>query len=122
MRKMKKVLLLFLPIFISCSHVPEKPKMYTIKIYRDDYNAQTKKYIPKVFEHIIKCENDTIAYNKGYIEYYVGVSGEKQIDFPLWKTKSFIVQDASGANVKLKLPQKVVDSIESLVQRLSHEL
>ena len=106
---------------LSCKD-PVKKKTYRVILFQNHYKGKANKVSHEIKIDTFSCISDTIAYNKAFIRYYVCVTGEQAVpEYPI-KTQKFIVIDANGRDVKLKLSKKVTDSLEIRIKAISEAL
>lgn len=106
---------------LSCKS-PVRTKLYKLKLFQDHYKGKTKKISQEIKVDTVSCINDTAAYMKGFILYYVSVTGEQAVPGYPVKTQKFVVMDANGQDIKLRLSKKVTDSIEIRIKAISEAL
>ncbi|HZX59666.1 MAG TPA: hypothetical protein VFE54_13105, partial [Mucilaginibacter sp.] len=71
--------------------------------------------VPKIDTQDIKAKNDTIAYKKALITYYIRLTSENSPHSDR-KTHSFVIEDDGKINLELKLSKNTIDSLDNRVR------
>lgn len=111
--------LLLLTILFGCdnSRAPqqhqEMPKSYTLTIKKEEINITGPGFRPKEEIDTVMAFSDTAAYSRAVNKWCAIQRAEKLTHYQVSRSHSFTIVNASGVDLKTRIPAKVTDSIDN---------
>jgi hypothetical protein len=119
----KSTLLVFIIVcLLGCKHKSRPLKVYQVVLTGKELNSIGAGYDSMIKEDTIMSVDDTTAYYRGLVRYYAQLNAEKITHNKISTTAGFEIRDSTGIDLSIILPKNVVDSLNTLVEKLAKKL